>query len=658
MVGREPTAFERATADALWSAYLSMPKGGEVHAFTALSAATGAGKTTSACALMAYLAVIDGLPCAYVVSTIAVAEEVHQHLVRLMKPVTMREVPSDTDGFLPVAAYSSVHRANASPRILDEYAEQGVTPSAQYNEEQFRQAQLVVTTHERWRHEMATGMDLGVLRCSGRDRALVVVDEEPELDHSIVRQPEDVSALASLLADVQLKGEARSYGFTTAHPAAAALLAIHERMRGVKDNATGHFLRSAEVVTAADLADLEGISQRDIVARVSALGVVDRTETLDYHRGTVEFLKLAAQGRVFYSRDEGGAFYAYGFPVAPRARHLILDGTADLNGMYAVGKHVSVVSAVAANYERVKLNAVLPPTQFRGRMRRGGILRNDRAVHDYFSWFIPFLLERTHSGQHVLVYCKKQMLAYGVHKVPQFDDSGDRRTRYVSTQHGRTIHWCSFGRGRGLNQWKNCTAYFRLGDFMLKRAVVLSRIGATTGEHFSAADLRRFNSGALKDARIARAQAAHLATTNKQDAARICIRHLDDDGRAAAAELYMVDCDLAALQSYRVRMFPGAGAYTVLSLEDGLGAAGGGSGGTPRDGAASRVAQLLLTTSLHQLTVGDLAAQCGLRPDNYARTVSTAEVQEAMSARGWFETTRRALGLPGKGKMLVRSGAD
>lgn len=655
MIGREPSAFERATADALRSTYATMPKAGKVHAFTALSAATGAGKTTSACALMAYLAKTQGLPTAYVVSTIAVAEEVHRHLLTLMKPVTMREGFSHTDEFPQVAAYTSVHKANASPRTLDDYAEQGVIPSAQYTEDQFRKARIVITTHERWRHELASGLDLGVLKCGGRDRALIVVDEEPELDHSVVRQPEDVSALASLFADVELRDEARAYRFTTAHPVAPTLLSIHQRMREVKDNATGHYLRSAEIVTEADLANLEQLTHRDIVARVAALGLSDRTEALDFHRGTVEFLKLSAQGRVFYSRDEGGAFYAYGFPVSPRPRHLILDGTADLNGMYAVGKHVSVVSAVPANYERVKLFAVLPPKQFRGRMRSSGTLRNDGAAHDYMSWFMPFLLERTQPGQHVLVYCKKQLLSYGVHKLAEFDDSGDRRARYLSTLQGRTIAWCHFGRGRGLNQWKHCTAYFRLGDFVLKRAVVLSRIAATTGEQFTPADLRRFNSGALKDARVGQAQAAHLATTNKQDAARICIRHLDDDGRAAAADLYMVDCDLATLQSYRERMFPGAGEYTVLTCGDAGVVTDGEPTRSPREGAAARVANLLLTSDLLRFTVADLEERCGLRPDNYTRTISTAEVREAMSARGWTETTRRSLGMPGKGKLLVRS---
>jgi hypothetical protein len=289
--------------------------------------------------------------------------------------------------------------------VLAEYAEQGTTATAQYTEAQFKVARIVVSTHERWRYELTSGLDLGVRRCNGIDRALVVVDEEPNLDLTVVRQPEDVSALASLLADADLRDDARSYGFTSDHPAATTLLAIHDRMRAVKDNAAGSFLQTADIVTEEDLKQLDGLTTGDLTARITKLSPSDRSASMDFFGGTVEFLRLAAQGRVFYSRREGGAFFAYGYPVKPQGRHLILDGTADLNGMYAVGRHVTVVKSVAANYENVKLYAVQPPRQFRERMRNSGILSNDTQVEAYLDWFMPFLLANTQPGQNVLVYC-------------------------------------------------------------------------------------------------------------------------------------------------------------------------------------------------------------------------------------------------------------
>jgi hypothetical protein len=200
MTQRAPTSFEIATAEAIWSAYNRMPDDdGKTHAFTALSAATGGGKTTGAVALMTFLVARLGLTCAYVAPSIAVVEEVHQHLRAIQAALggteekTASSNKSSLDvAYFSVAAWSTVHKVNASPRNLDEYRETGVIPSAQYTEAQFRNAQIVVTTHERWKHELLTEDDCGVLRCSGQKRTVVIVDEEPSLDQIIVRQPEDV----------------------------------------------------------------------------------------------------------------------------------------------------------------------------------------------------------------------------------------------------------------------------------------------------------------------------------------------------------------------------------------------------------------------------------------------------------------------------------
>ena len=47
-----------------------------------------------------------------------------------------------------------------------------------FTEDQFLSAPVVITTHDRWKLEATTGRDLGVRRCSGHRRELVVVDED------------------------------------------------------------------------------------------------------------------------------------------------------------------------------------------------------------------------------------------------------------------------------------------------------------------------------------------------------------------------------------------------------------------------------------------------------------------------------------------------
>src|SRR5258708_4628 len=146
-VGRMPGAYERATGESLWKAYKRMPTAGNPVAFTAISAATGGGKTVGACALIAHLVITEGASCAYVVETIEGAEEARQHLEPLLPG--------------RVACFTSIHRANARPEKVRDYAAVNVIAGSQCTEDQFKAAQVVVCTHERWKLELTKGADVG-----------------------------------------------------------------------------------------------------------------------------------------------------------------------------------------------------------------------------------------------------------------------------------------------------------------------------------------------------------------------------------------------------------------------------------------------------------------------------------------------------------------
>lgn len=629
LIGRAPTCFERATAHAVWKARTRMPTSGSPVAFTAVTAATGGGKSNAACVLIAYLAE-QGKPCAYVVEAIEAVEEFRLKLDRLL--------PGQ------VAAYSTLHRSNASPNKVRDYAEQGITVAAQFTEEEFASALVVVTTHDRWKRDLEHG-GLGVVQCDGADRSLVIVDEEPELQVVYARQPEDVSALASALADHVVADDARHFGFTTDHHASDALLAIHDRMFSIKANVNQAQVRSAEIVTAADLDMLSTVTRADLSKRLSG----SSRDRVDFLYDTVEFLRAASQGRVFYSKSDDGAFYAYAMRLPVRHSTIILDGTADLNGLYAVGKHVIPVESERASYGPAKLYAVQPPAEFVGRMKSNGIFASDARIAAYMEWFIPFLLENTEPGQEVLVYAKKALLSYGVHMRREYNDGGTYDRRKTSLQ-GRIIHWCSFGRGRGLNDWRNCSVYFRLGDFHMKTAVAMATVGSLTQQAYTPAELRNLSSQRHRHPVIGAVMQKHLAVSNKQDAARIRIRQLDDSGACRAARLYMVDCDLALLTKHRESMFPGSDEYTLIGYK-------ATREGTPSaaKGGAARLALVLLTVTEEVLDVTEACRLADLRPDLFARTITSHAVSDAMQARGWRVLSRREAGLDGRGKVLIRS---
>jgi hypothetical protein len=175
---------------------------------------------------------------------------------------------------------------------------------------------------------------------------------------------------------------------------------------------------------------------------------------------------------------------------------------------------------------------------------------------------------------------------------------------------------------------------------MQRRAVLMARVAASTGDQLTADDLLRVNANA-RDHRIDLTHDIHLATTNKQDAMRCAPRHLDEDGVAAAAELYMVDCDLSVLTEYRERMFPGAGEYVHVDCEPG-------TEGATKEGPAARIAELLNTSGEREVPFSSLAAHCGCSAQSLANALKSATVQDAMNARCWRVEKR------GRSKTLVR----
>lgn len=661
---RLPSSFESATGDALWRAFRRLDfrdmKERKTHAFLAVSAATGSGKTVGTCALMAHL---SPAPCAFVINTVEECEHVYRQLSKLLPG--------------KVAVYTSLHRVDARRELIEEkQRELGLVVERRFTEQEFKEAQVVITTHERWKSEVERHKDLGVRLHRGKPRALVVVDEDPSLERVYVKQPEDVSRLASVLADNTLSNEARAFGFTTSHHAADALAGIHARMREVKDNAQGGSLYGSELVTAEDAEALDALKFGDISARLSHLDMDARLPVADSLWDTVKFLKAAAQGRVFYSRGSAlSAFYAYELMLEAQPRTIVLDGTADLNGMYALGKHVVVVDHDKPDYSRVSLTFVNPPRQFAGKMKPDKLLKARRNAEPFMQWFLPFLVKNTREGEQVLVYAKQGLLAYDIHKGPQWDHSGSADPFYSELE-GRRIHWCHFGRGRGSNQWKDCTTYFRLSDGHMPKAALLAKVGSVTGKIFTAEELASLSCGTTRDPLLKLAQDAHLVTSHKQDAARICIRNLTNNGTAAAASIYLVDCDKWLLSHYRERMFPGSTPYQLMAGEssqtvpgtttDGERSRRGNEslqtvpgtttdGGDSRRDGVNRLADLLMTHAGELLTGEQVADETGLTSGNINRALSSPKVAPIAQDHGWVKTTRKAVGLSGKGYVLSRA---
>jgi len=168
-----------------------------------------------------------------------------------------------------------------------------------------------MTTHERWKREVETGtMTLVSDSATGNSESLWSLTKTHRLEQVFVRQPEDVSRLASR---VGRQGPHRTKPETSASRRSRRERRHYRRfinrMREVKDNANA--VRPTTPQTSSLMPQMR-TRVRCSPTRTSASRLADiLPQASEWSKRTsfgepVKFLKAAAQGRVFYSRDSGG----------------------------------------------------------------------------------------------------------------------------------------------------------------------------------------------------------------------------------------------------------------------------------------------------------------------------------------------------------------
>lgn len=620
--GRSPSKFEVATAAALHRADAQLVAPSRVRRFRAVSAATGAGKSLGAVALLATKAT-----GAIIIKEIAEAHQVYLNLVEIVGPDR-------------VAILTSIHRDKASAADVAEFEQKtGFTVGRRFTEADFRNADLVVCCHKRWKGEIESGRDRGVRLCRGQQRDLIVVDEDPGLEQVHAARPADVAALAHVLGSKVMGSEARAYGFGEAHPALSALLNVEERMQRIVHDPSSPALCGAGLIEDEEVEAILAVQYKDIRGRLQDGDLAGRTATAEALEVTLRFLQACCEGRVFFHKSGGGIFHAYSFAIPPQPNTIILDGTADMNGLYAIGQTVETVDGVPVpDYRRVQITYITPPKDVSAYFR-GKDLSIRRKMVDTAAYFREVILANTEPGEEVLVYAKKGYLDTDLQK--EADESGSDDPYYCEWQ-GRKVRWCHFGSGRGTNRYKDCTVYFQFDAFHKPKGVVVAEMASHRGIKLSEEELQRLSPGGTTDADYRLVKDSLIATDTKQNAARICIRKLDDQGVAQAARLYFVGTSPRVLQRYLAEMFPGAALGGLsASLSESL-------------SGPERLAAYLQSAEGDLVTSKELVEVTGVAGQHLRKYLSHPQVVSEITRGGWKESTRKEQGLPGKGWVLVR----
>lgn len=636
---QEPSPFALHTSNALAlaaEAAIKQPKDNPL--FKAVVAPTGGGKTVSTLGLMTHaLRTSTEFSGAMVVHTIEEAHELYLSLKHLLAK----------DGLeVELAIFTSAHRADAKATVVQEvWLDRDVRIEEQFTEEQFRTARMVVCTHHRWKDDIEKEADRGVLKWTSpegvkSDRTLIVVDEDPDLTKTFVRQPGDLARLGDILSGAITANEGRAFEFVDIHPLIPALRSIHAKMQDMKDVERGKNLETGFTFTAEEKEAVLGLTKHDIQDRLNG---VDASTLADAWE-TVQFLQTAITGRFFYSRQPGRSeFHAYGTALPGQHRTIILDGTADLNTLYLLAENTTLMTSKRPDYSKVQVIHVTPPPAYVGKTGMDRALKRRSSALEYMTWVKELVVGNTTEGEEVLVYAKKALLGFEAHK--ELEDAPGLGLNTVVNWSGRKVHFVHFGVGRGSNKWRHCTAYFRLGDFHLPKAVLLSKIGSVTDTVFSQDHLDKLSTGTPTESTFVATRDSHLLICNKQDAARVCIRSFDPHGTANPARLYLVDVSYELLVANLPRLFPGCPEIKRI----------GNAETEAKMTGPQRLARLLTDTDKTVLEAKEVAELTGIKPDNIVRSLGSTAVKPAVVSRGWRKATRKDVGLTGKGWVLARA---
>jgi hypothetical protein len=603
---RSPTEFERGTALALWSAAQqavspTTPTAGKM---VAVSSVTGGGKTQAAIALLAYMARI-GKSGALLITELSEIE----NALESFRKLGLGEL---------VAVGSSLHKSDADPATVKEYALKGVSRSGVWTEAEAKAALILISTHAAWRAEVEQKKDHGIYTLDEKIlRSLVIVDEEPQLERAYEFQSATVGALADLLSSVDLAGDFRAH-FNEASPAVLALRSIQRKCEAVMDSGRDgrKQLERVDLVTLDEAESISGVNSADIFDRLSeTVPLPLRAERLRNFMRTLAALKAASQGRCFFS-IQGSEFHAFDRTVPPRSGTILLDGTADLNGFYPLTPWIHVSPGPRADYSLCRATV----TRFPKGINRKAVKPekvNDSDLAAMWRWLTDFIVSVAEEGEEVLIYGWSGLRARTL-ALPGIDNPDHENWK------GRRVHFLHFGEGRGTNGYKHCSVFVQLGEFVRPRAAYLKRLGSLDPSLVTDQLLHAVGANAADESLFTKVRDADVIANAKQNAARV-VRNFDDDGRAKAVRLHFVEVDPKRFDKDRLEgMFPGINTKRPPQK-------------VPPKPVAKRVAELFSETARTYLTAKDVQQLLGIAQPRLAEALKTEAVQQAVASRGWIE---------------------
>ncbi len=598
---KEITQFDREVSRSIFCAGLLAIEDRQTDTaqYRVVSAPTGSGKSSYAQAFIcAYVTTFPDASVLFLVETIQQAEDTFRAMSALV-------------GNDKVAVWSSAHDVGPAAKAVQQ--EQGIAPERCFSVDDLEQHPVVIATHRFYMGRRAPKATV----YRGQPRKLTFVDERAadvgiyDVDTGLIKTVRDRLT--------------EQHG-STFEPV-GQLTHLHDHLEAVWQNASGK--RAFDEIPRGERVDLSWFNSYEATNYI--------TSSDEQISNVFGFGRALAKGFAFLSRyDErgnGARFVGYemNMPLTPGT--ILLDATADIDGVSLVVNNRRPVRVPTVDYSNLSIAHIEPPLP-KGKTVTA-ILKQSKSARPYAEWILDTIRQNTQPGEKVLAVAHKALFDH------EYLPNGYRDFTAPFDLDGREVCFCHWGMGIGSNRWKDATVVFLFGEFHIpKRAMVATKLGLRC-RPATATTLAPFQSPNPRAAGLKVLREGNLCRWMKQLAMRGNARNIDQYGRCGRQRLYVTG-EFERLIEHKDRMFPGA---TLTS--QGLRADHGQRG-------VKALVSFLYSTDVQEIGIDELQALTGasLRK-NRARYLSDAIVSKAMQETGFAFQGARGRGNVGR---LVRTG--
>lgn len=590
------TRFDREVAQSIFCAGLLAIEDNQTGAaqYRVVSAPTGSGKSSYSQAFTrAYVETFPDASVLFLVETIQQAEDTYRAMSALI-------------GTDRVAVWTSAHDIGAAARAVQQ--EHGFTPDRCFSVDDLQQYPVVIATH---RFYMGPRSDKATIYM-GQPRGLTFVDERAadvgifDVDTGLIKTVRD-----------RLAEQHTSNLDHVDH-----LTRLHDHLEAVWQVASGK--NAFDEVPRGRGIDLSWFTSDEANSYVTSSDAATRA--------VFGFGRAFAKGFAFLSRyDEcgnGARFVGYEMNMPLRPGTILLDATADIDGVSLVVNNRRPVRVPSVDYSNLSITHIEP--QLPKNKTVSAVIKQGSLARPYANSIMETVKRNSQPGEKVLVVAHKGLFDH------DYLPNGHRDFDTPFDLDGRQVCFINWGSGIGSNRWKDATVVFLFGEFHIpKRAMVATLLGLK-GEVATAATLAPFQCPNPRAIGLKVLRDGGLCRWMKQLAMRGNARNIDQDGRCGHQRLYVTG-EFERLIEHKDRMFPGA---TLTSLPT--------EASHHRKGVKALVS-FLYSTDAQEITTVELERLTGVSlQKNRARLFAAPVVQKTMNDTGFDFLPGRGRGNPGR----------